>query len=173
MAGYDGYSMSNNARAARQQGRVPASVLARQIGRGATAAGVAAVLTPTEWHHTSAKYNRTNFYDLESAVENMVESEEMSEEAARAALEDRIVAASKPKTETVEHAGVTVRWLEWGGTKARPKATERRAENCRVVDAGKQMLTVIFEDGTTMKKGRDTRGFCASNAVGTIWVFNG
>lgn len=173
MAGYDGYSMSNNARAARQHGRVPASVLAKQIGRGATAAGVAKVLTPCEWHHTSAKYNRTNFYDLDSAAENLAEEREISEHDARAEIEAKIIAASKTNTVETIHTGCTVRWLEWGGTRNHPKATERRAENCTVVDGGKPMLTVIFEDGTTMKKGRDTRGFCAGNAAGTIWVFNG
>lgn len=69
MAGYDGFSMSNNALAARNEGRYPASVVADRVAkfrrfRGCTAADVRAVLSASEWHHTSARYNRTSFYDL-------------------------------------------------------------------------------------------------------------
>ena len=63
MAGYDGHSMSNNARDAYAQGKMPASKLAKKLG----------VATPTirhffdacEWHHTSKKYNQTDFYRAE------------------------------------------------------------------------------------------------------------
>ena len=47
MAGYDGYSMSKNARQAYDHGRMPASALASEIGRGATAKAVAMSLFPT------------------------------------------------------------------------------------------------------------------------------
>lgn len=61
--GYDwSCGMSVNAVDAYDRGLLPASKIARKIGRGVTAADVAAVLNPAEWHHTSARFNKTNFY---------------------------------------------------------------------------------------------------------------
>jgi hypothetical protein len=71
MAGYDGYSMSNNAVAAYEDGEAPASEVARRIGRGATAKAVAEVLPRSSWHHTSKMYNCTNFYDLDAAAHEL------------------------------------------------------------------------------------------------------
>lgn len=69
MAGYDGYSKSNNAVQAEREGKKTASKLAAWIRRrghlykGCTAADVAATMKPCEWHHTSKFYNVTNYYD--------------------------------------------------------------------------------------------------------------
>lgn len=95
MAGYSGFSMSNNAVAAYESGMLPASKLAARIGRGATAAGVAAVLMPSEWHHTSKNYNRTDFYDFRSAAENRAGEREIEIEDAEDEIEAEIIAASK------------------------------------------------------------------------------
>lgn len=74
MAGYSGYSKSNNAMAAERDGRVPATqfaAFARRFRRyrHCTAADVAAVLVPGEWHHTSKFFNRTKYYDLRDLLE--------------------------------------------------------------------------------------------------------
>jgi hypothetical protein len=61
MAGYDGYSKSNNALAAEAEGKYPASVLARKLG--VTVAAVREHLSPCETHHTSKNYNMTDYYD--------------------------------------------------------------------------------------------------------------
>lgn len=67
---YVGYSKSVNAVQAEANGLYPASVIARKIGGGATAAGVRAIMEPQEWHHTSCRYNRTDYYSLFDAQES-------------------------------------------------------------------------------------------------------
>lgn len=60
MAGYSGYSKSNSALDAEAEGKFPASVLARELH--VKTAAVKAVLAPTEYHHTSKFFNRTDYY---------------------------------------------------------------------------------------------------------------
>lgn len=73
--GYDGYSMSNRARAAYADGLKPLYKLtAADLPDGwtlakARAAAEQGVWTPAEWHHTGSKYNETNFYDPAELVE--------------------------------------------------------------------------------------------------------
>ena len=78
MAGYDGYSMSNNARYAYENGEKPLSKWAKKdiievvgqdvINRNPQLKALklkelrALFLTQTAWHHTSKFYNETNFY---------------------------------------------------------------------------------------------------------------
>lgn len=74
MAGYDGYSRSNNAIIAEEEGKYPASKFASIVKKhkkykGCTASDVSAVLLIDEWHHTSCRYNRTNFYTLTDLLE--------------------------------------------------------------------------------------------------------
>ena len=67
MAGYDGYSMSNNARSAYDAGELPASKAAtefrRQGFKSCTTADVRSGLIRSSWHHTSKKFNATDFYE--------------------------------------------------------------------------------------------------------------
>ena len=67
MAGYDGWSMSNNARDAYAYGEMPASRVASATGL--TTAEVRRLCNPTSWHHTSSKFNRTDFYTLDEVIE--------------------------------------------------------------------------------------------------------
>lgn len=59
MAGYYGYSMSNNAVDAYENGRFPAS----KIGRGIPVKLIREHCGEGEYHHTSKHYNVTYFYD--------------------------------------------------------------------------------------------------------------
>lgn len=61
MAGYNGYSKSNNAIDAEKRGLFPASRLARELG--VKTAAIQALIDAEEWHHTSKKYNETNYYN--------------------------------------------------------------------------------------------------------------
>lgn len=72
MAGYNGYSKSNNAVLAEMTGEMTATNFAKFLSRkygylkGCTAADIkAAKITESSWHHTSCKYNSTNYYDVE------------------------------------------------------------------------------------------------------------
>lgn len=74
MAGYAGYSKSNNAVAAEREGKMVATKFAAWVKRwkryrGCTARDVAAALSPCEWHHTSKRYNCTDYYDPCELVE--------------------------------------------------------------------------------------------------------
>lgn len=77
MAGYDGYSMSNRARQAYSEGKLPASKMVAHLKkryprsfRGLTAAIFREVVgRGDEWHHTSAKYNQTEFYSMQSVYD--------------------------------------------------------------------------------------------------------
>lgn len=79
--GYDGYSMSNNARTAYDQGEMPKSKWTKQAIIDAlteeftdeltqkalklvTKSTLSCLLERTSWHHTSSKYNRTDFYSV-------------------------------------------------------------------------------------------------------------
>lgn len=73
MAGYDGYSQSWNAIEAKERNHWP---LTEAIERVSAAAGVTKAKArralkangPSEWHHTSKFYNRTDFYSVEAAI---------------------------------------------------------------------------------------------------------
>jgi len=69
MAGYFNYSKSNNAVYAESQGRYPATKCAQVYGFK-SAKLVRETMRSTEWHHTSKKYNITDFYDWPGHLEN-------------------------------------------------------------------------------------------------------
>ena len=91
MAGYNGYSMSNNATDAYNNGEMPLSkwkksyildeienVLAQHKSvellenfKKMNLSDLKEFLTCSSWHHTSCKYNKTDFYKLdEDRIEN-------------------------------------------------------------------------------------------------------
>src|SRR5208282_2083316 len=67
MAGYDGWSMSNNARDAYAAGEMPASRIA--AATGLTTTEVRRLSSPSSWHHTSSKFNCTDFFTLDEVLE--------------------------------------------------------------------------------------------------------
>ena len=108
MAGYHGYSMSNNAVEAYESGEKPMSKWTKaaiteeiEAMTGESEEKVKAVLkpytlahlrssliVPTSWHHTSCRYNRTEFYmveDLETleAIEDRLSGKEEADRLAR------------------------------------------------------------------------------------------
>jgi len=73
MAGYDGYSKSNNAVDAEENGRFPITKAKRIVSAKTgitqkTARKVLKSLGTSEYHHTSKYYNTTDYYDTELAV---------------------------------------------------------------------------------------------------------
>ena len=72
MAGYSGYSKSNNAVQAEREGKFTASRLAQRVRRyfrGVTTADIKTALNPCEYHHTSCKYNAIDYYSLLALAE--------------------------------------------------------------------------------------------------------
>jgi hypothetical protein len=151
MAGYDGFSMSNNAREAYLSGLVTAG------DTGVPAHLVERFCRCEEWHHTSSWFNETKFYCCEyvRATFGLEPSEEYeTNPEAVAALEEYRRTSSVAKT----YENCRVRWLEWSGTRKHPIATKRSAEGCRVTVKG---VTAIVEtpEGKRFVKRLKTKGF--------------
>jgi len=137
MAGYDGFSKSNNAREAECQGYFPASVLAKKLGVSAVA--IKALLTPGEWHHTSSWYNATDYYYLPEAHEKIEELKAYKKEI------------------HVEKWICNVKFLEWSGSRNYPVAKEFKLENIVVEEKGDWFLFYL-PDGTIKRKKKFSNG---------------
>lgn len=148
MAGYHNHSMSNNAIAAYAQGEKPlskwrkrdiletaAEYLAEQ-GDPAAAQKIAwlrsmslpllksRTLRRSSWHHTSKHYNATDFYSLNACfMDEMTEEDTQSD------------SAPEPTPPPTRRQG-TIQYLVWGGTRKRPKATERELHNVYIEEKG-------------------------------------
>lgn len=136
MAGYNGYSMSNNAVEAYNNGEKPLSKWTKSeileaiktdeielkcsmemLKKMPVKSLKKIALYNTSWHHTSSHYNRTDFYSLDSNKLEELTDEELS----------KIIEESKQNkkndTEIVEE-----RWkcafLEWSGSRKHFKAIE-------------------------------------------------
>ncbi len=145
--GYDGYSMSNNARNAYEDGRKPISQFdsydlenfndsLEEMGIETKVKSVAALKrllqdhgSTGEWHHTSSYYNQTDFYDPNSILEKLSDGD-LSEDIIREANEYKA-----PKKETKTYHG-DFHYLEWGGTRKHPKATERTLTDVDIEERG-------------------------------------
>lgn len=162
MAGYHGFSMSNNAVAAYNDGLVPASKVP-----GVPAALVKAHCRPAEWHHASKAFNRVNFYDPAKVrakfglkfdpLENRYYDDDDFEpdpRAIRALAEYKKNRKCQPEVLT----NCRVEWIEWSGSLNCPTATEMVAEGCTVSVKG-QTATITLPSGKTLTKRLTTNGF--------------
>lgn len=157
MAGYDGYSKSNNARAAESQGRYTATALARRLK--CKSAAIKALIETGEYHHTSSWYNETLYYDepvllaLASGDEDEIaEATEDLDPEDIAKAKDLLVAlrAWKPAGPK-RYTGCKVEWLTWGGSRKRPVATEHEATDVDITVSG-AYITIHLETGDVRKK---------------------
>lgn len=82
MAGYNGYSKSNNAVAAEEEGLFPATIAAKKLG--VSAAAIKEILHPCEWHHTSSWFNRTNYYNISDLSEETAREPQAKQKKGRA-----------------------------------------------------------------------------------------
>lgn len=135
MAGYHGYSMSNNAVDAYESGEKPKSKWTKEeildeveslirhglqvefdfnLLKKLTLNKLRSVcLTQSSWHHTSSYYNETDFYSIdESSLENLT-NEDIQE------LLDEKPEPKKVRDKTRRKAEVS--YSVWGGTRAHPK----------------------------------------------------
>ena len=136
MAGYNGWSMSNNAVAAYEDGEKPLSKWTKadifdaineqevelkcsieKLKKLPAKVLKEVCLTYSSWHHTSNHYNKTDFYSLDvDKIENL--TDDKVEELLLDYKEDKKV-ENKPSEEKWECA-----FLEWSGSRKHPKATE-------------------------------------------------
>lgn len=136
MAGYNGFSMSNNAVAAYEDGEKPLSKWTKtdifdaineqevelkcsieKLKKLPTKVLKEICLIYSSWHHTSNHYNKTDFYSLDiDRIENL--TDDKIEELLSDYKADKKV-ESKPSEEKWKCA-----FLEWSGSRKHPKATE-------------------------------------------------
>ncbi len=130
MAGYDGFSMSNNAVEAYESGEKPKSKwtkreiieeIKRQIEEDETELDVSLsdiekmpvealrelALSETSWHHTSGYYNRTYFYEVDASEITELDIENWS---------------PQKKTETERRA--KAKYVRWSGSRKHPQRTD-------------------------------------------------
>lgn len=138
MAGYKGFSMSNNAVAAYESGEKPLSKWTKadilealenviqeeeltlnfdvgKLKKAPIKALKSLCLSCTSWHHTSNHFNRTDFYSIDA---NKIESltDEKIAEAVSACKESKKTVPTEQKWKCA--------FLEWSGTRKHPTATE-------------------------------------------------
>lgn len=141
MAGYNGYSMSNNAVSAYENGEKPFSkwkkteiieAIERAMEEGELSLGCSLnklkkmptkclkllCLHCSSWHHTGKYYNRTVFYSLDLKV-----FEELTDK-----MIDEYIAVHESRKAAAQVVPKEERWkcafLEWSGTRKHPKAIE-------------------------------------------------
>ncbi|MDE2098383.1 MAG: hypothetical protein KGL39_14105 [Patescibacteria group bacterium] len=160
MAGYDGFSKSNNAVAAEAAGKMTASRLAKVLG--CSTAAIKEVLSRSEWHHTSSWYNCTDYYD-EPILISIAREEDVSnlDPEAVAEAQENLAAIRRfdwdRKGDQQQFNGCSVEWLEWSGSRNRPVCTNRSANGCVVKIKG-QTATITLPTGEVVTKRLATRG---------------
>jgi hypothetical protein len=107
-----------------------------------------------EWHHTSKHFNCTDYFDVEEIADHLETPEGLAQLA-----EIKAGIAVKKAKPAIVHENAEVAWLEWGGTRAHPRAYEMKVSGATVTDRGGKFVEVRLADGKTFRKGRDTRGF--------------
>lgn len=145
--GYDGYSMSNNAREAYEDGRKPISQFdsydledfneqLQTMGINAQVKSVRALKSllerygsTGEWHHTSSYYNETSFYDPSLVLDKLSDGSITAEDITEVNNEK----AEKP---TENRYRADFKYLTWSGSKAHPKATEHTLNDVEIVERG-------------------------------------
>ncbi len=128
MAGYQGYRMSNNAVAAYEAGERPLTKwtkqelvellneevqpLAKQLNLKELRL---ASLSYSGWHHTSSRYNKTNFYSFDQTANDRITKEYV----------ESVISMREPKQPKNQATYITAlaSYTVWNGTRKRPKAT--------------------------------------------------
>ncbi len=106
-----------------------------------------------EWHHASKFYNEVNFYDRAEvlAVFGVVEhADYKADEEAVAALARHKHERNRKKPE-VRVEGVRAVWVDWGGSRRRPKRYPRDEGGCTVVRRG-EFVTITTSKGEIVRK---------------------
>lgn len=147
--GYDGYSRSNNAINAEEEGRFPASKAAKILGITTDTLKHFFETDHMEWHHTSKHYNKVKFYDVT----------EIEKEITQEVLDfDKEVRRKKRESKPVKLSGCEVEWIEWVGTGRNKRKVEHKEQGCKIVISG-QKHVITTKSGHTFTKMFDANGF--------------
>jgi hypothetical protein len=149
MAGYSGYSKSNNAIRAEDQGKLTLTQFKKTYKLETQT--IEAFFKPCEWHHTSSFYNETNYYDPEEIKETFAEFGDAIEKY------NADILSKNKQVETYENC--EVHYIEWVGSRNYSKAIERTLHNVNITKKG-QTYTITDQDGNKLlSKREDTKGF--------------
>jgi hypothetical protein len=148
MAGYNGFSMSNNATYAYEKGLCPASKI-----KGIPASLINEYCYPSEWHHSSKNYNKVNFYDPDDVRKTFNNNPD-----AILALQNY---KNNMKNSGTVYENSTVQWIRWEGSLKHPKAVICNAKGCKVIVKGLS-ATVTLPYGNSFIKRLSTKGFIFS-----------
>lgn len=156
-SGYHGYSMSNRALDAYSNGERPLSkwtkaeiisaiseidpIKAELLKKVKLSTLKERVLSYSSWHHTSDRYNKTEFYSIDKDYINRLTEEDIAD----LALTNR---DAKKKSKTYKG---DIFYLEWSGTKRHPKATEKCFNNVNIEEKG-SFYYVTDDAGTELLK---------------------
>jgi hypothetical protein len=156
-SGYNGYSMSNRAVEAYSNGEKPLSKWTKaeiisavseiDSDKAELLKSVKAltlkekVLYCSSWHHTSSRYNKTNFYRIDEDFINGLTEEDIAEMT----LENR---NEKKKSKTYKG---DIFYIEWSGTRNYPKAEEKCLSNVNIEERG-AFYYVTDDAGTELLK---------------------
>lgn len=155
MAGYNNYSMSNNAVAAYAAGEMPLSKWTKtallamcgdqagELSRLSVAELRRELLIKSSWHHTSSHYNKTDFYSFDKNALEDLTPERIIEIIGRRAPRTR---KPEPKTITAE-----IRYTTWEGqyrNYRRPKEhteiiTYRQGDKMITTESGNKRLSSV------------------------------
>lgn len=151
MAGYYGFSKSNNAIDAENRGLMVATLLSKKMAKyykGCTPRDIAACLYPKEWHHTGKMYNCTDYYDFLDFIDLDLRKK------LKSIIKDRLASKKMyPKNLGIKK----VVWLEWSGSRSHPVAFKKEA-TVEVLQKTEITFEFIFE-GKKITKREGTNGF--------------
>lgn len=161
-SGYSGFSMSNRAVEAYENGEKPISkwtktaffeelnenlqdynIIAEKINALKTlkvSILKERFLKKSSWHHTSNYFNNTNFYSI-----NYSKIEEMTIEEIKKLKE---LNKGIPETTESEKKKGKINFLEWSGSRKHPKATERILEDVYILE---KVVFIMFLTKITKK----------------------
>lgn len=140
MAGYNGYSKSNNAVYAEGEGKLPLTRAVAELARmsGITQDKARHILkneNPCEWHHTSKHYNTTFYYDVCEIAERVDLND---------ALSDYIKPAKKDSGLVYKRG--TVYWDEWHGTRRHGRYVRTKIDDALLEYSG-SMVRIYDKEG--------------------------
>lgn len=152
MSGYNQFAgMSNNAVAARSQGRYPASIIAKKLG--VPSKFITDHAPTSEYHHvgSGARFNAVravNFYDLDETAAWLAEPDtQLRLQGFKAARKIEKIGAGEKVI-----VGCKFTWHTSNGLRKWHRMIEHEVEGCLIHDNGSSLATVYFPDGSTLRK---------------------
>lgn len=166
-SGYNGYSMSNRAVEAYDNGEKPLSKWTKAaiidevkdnidenntpftmavLEKAPKAVLVDLLLRRSSWHHTSSYCNSTDFYSVDIDL-----LKQLTNEAIKESVESHKTTTCKKEPVVNKYKGI-IRYLEWSGTRNHPKATEMELKDVNIEEKGCFYIVTDDKGSQLLKK---------------------